>query len=158
MQCGDYSPRRKSHPAVKPSRSLLVDRNISTSAEASREKKPNRQTHHSDSQFLQNDPLKHRRVSSLSKHHLSARVLYKAERGMNECVWGTQHWQWLYTTPTTASIKNRKLKSRFRSVWDIFFPRVPAHMLASLIHFYCHYMFRKDVQYIHFCLSKKQTA
>lgn len=97
-------------------------------------------------------------VSSLSKRHLSARVLYKAERGMNECVLGTQHWQWLYTTPTTASIKNRKLKSRFRSVWDISFPRVPAHMLASLIHFYCHYMFRKDVQYIHFCLSKKQTA
>lgn len=63
MQCGDYSPRRKSHP----SRSLLVDRNISTSSEASREKKPNRQTHHSDSQFLQNDPLKHRRVSSLSE-------------------------------------------------------------------------------------------
>lgn len=111
MQCGDYSPRRKSHPTVKPSRSLLVDGNISTSSEASREKKPNRQTHHSDSQFLRNDPLKHRRVSSLSERHLSARVLYKAERGMNECVLGTQHWQWLYTTPTTASIKNRKIKS-----------------------------------------------
>lgn len=118
-----------------------------------------RQTHHSDSQFLQNDPLKHRRVSSLSETPpLSLCTVQGRKRGMNECVLGTQHWQWLYTTPTTASIKNRKIKSRFRSVWDISFPRVPAHMLASLIHFNCHYMFRKDVQYIHFCLSKKQTA
>lgn len=104
-------------------------------------------------QFLQNnDPLKLRRVSSLSeKPRLSLYTVQGKKRGMNTCVLGTQHWQWSHTTPTKASIKKERM---FWISLGHFISSCVCTHVGLFDWFYCHCMFRMCSTFI-FATAKK---